>query len=518
MSPSPFPAVILDLDGVITQTVHLHARAWAEMFDDYLNKRSEQTGVHHEPFDKDHEYKEYVDGKPRYDGVESFLHARGIELPRGTPEDPPDRETICGLGNRKNALFNELLETHGAEAFPDAVTQIQAWRQQGIKTAVVSSSRNCVPILESLDMMPLFDAKVDGVDSDRLGLKGKPAPDIFLKAAEQLGYPPEQAMVVEDAVAGVEAGRAGHFGLVVGVARDENESLLRDHGAHIVVSELIQIEPALDKGEGLPTSRIPSVFERFDEITEALASHSRLALFIDYDGTLTPIVERPEDAVLSDRMRTLLRQLAEKTTIAIVSGRDRLDVQDKVHLDQLYFAGSHGFDIAGPGDLHMQHEDARDILQDLDEAERTLTDQLSAYPGVQVERKRYAIAIHFRRADPAAVPDVETIVDQATAAHERLRKRSGKKIFELQPDIAWDKGRAVEWLMQRLGLDSTDTLPMYLGDDTTDEDAFQALQNHGLTIRVGEADHLTHARYMVQDTDEVARFFEALLTHLEPSL
>ena len=183
MSTPTYRAAILDLDGVITQTAHLHAQAWKQMFDAYLQERDKRESEDQRPFDVGEDYEEYVDGKPRYDGVRSFLASRGIELPEGEPDDEPDRETICGLGNRKNEIFHELLGEQGVDVYEDAVEQIESWRERGLRMAVISSSRNCSAILKAAGLRELFVVKVDGVDSERLGLQGKPAPDMFLVEA-----------------------------------------------------------------------------------------------------------------------------------------------------------------------------------------------------------------------------------------------------------------------------------------------------------------------------------------------
>lgn len=240
-----FQAVILDLDGVITRTAALHAQAWKRLFDDFLAHDETQA-----PFDIPSDYPEYIDGMPRLDGIRRFLKTRGIELPEGTPDDPPGKETVHGMGNRKNDLFHELLESEGIETFDDAIEQIRAWRRRGIKTAVVSSSRNCVRILETAGIEQLFDAKVDGVDAAELHLTGKPAPDLFLEAARRLGVEPGAAVVVEDALAGVEAGRAGGFGLVAGVARDEGGEALEAYGADVIVRSVSELEEILENNDG----------------------------------------------------------------------------------------------------------------------------------------------------------------------------------------------------------------------------------------------------------------------------
>jgi alpha,alpha-trehalase len=190
MTRRSFQAAILDMDGVITQTAKLHAHAWKQMFDAYLKRRKQREGVSYQPFDIDADYRQYVDGKPRDDGVQSFLKSRGIALPLGKPGDEPSMETISGLGNRKNEVFHELLQQKGVEVYADAVEQIGAWKRQGWKVAVISSSRNCEAVLRAAHLLDLFDAKVDGNDLGPLQLQGKPAPDVFLHAVQQLGVEP----------------------------------------------------------------------------------------------------------------------------------------------------------------------------------------------------------------------------------------------------------------------------------------------------------------------------------------
>jgi alpha,alpha-trehalase len=241
ISTADFDAVIFDLDGVVTRTASVHARAWKRAFDEYLERRAAREDVPFEPFVIETDYPRYVDGKPRYDGVRSFLASRGITLAYGDASDGPDEETVCGLGNRKNILYNELLDSGGVEVFEDTVQQIRKWREMGLKTAIVSSSKNCAAVLRAASLTDLFDVRVDGVVADRLQLIGKPAPDIFLKAAELLGVEPTRAALFEDAVAGVQAGRAGGFGWVVGVDRVGAEETLLANGADIVVSDLRQL-------------------------------------------------------------------------------------------------------------------------------------------------------------------------------------------------------------------------------------------------------------------------------------
>ena len=232
--------VAFDTDGVMTDTASVHSAAWKEMFDEFLARRAESSGERTEPFEHG-DYLRYVDGRPRYDGVRSFLRARGIELPEGDPSDPPDRETVCGLGNRKDQRFLEMIRNRGVRRFESSVDLVKDLRGRGVRVAVVSASRNMREVLDAAGIRDLFDATVDGVNSERLGLAGKPDPALFLEAAARLGVDPAEAAVVEDATAGVEAGRRGGFALVIGVGRSGDPDALLEHGADVVVSDLAEV-------------------------------------------------------------------------------------------------------------------------------------------------------------------------------------------------------------------------------------------------------------------------------------
>jgi beta-phosphoglucomutase family hydrolase len=239
--PNAIRACLFDLDGVLTQTAKVHAAAWKEMFDAFLRQRAAQAGESFEPFDPVADYDEYVDGKPRYDGVRSFLAARGIDLPEGTPDDPPDALTVHGLGNRKNELVLGLIERQGVQVYEGSVRYVRAVRDAGLGRAVVTSSANADQVLAAAGIDDLFDVRIDGVVAAQEHLEGKPAPDTFLAAARALEAAPDQAAVFEDALAGVAAGRAGRFGLVVGVDRVGQADELLKHGADVVVSDLSEL-------------------------------------------------------------------------------------------------------------------------------------------------------------------------------------------------------------------------------------------------------------------------------------
>jgi beta-phosphoglucomutase family hydrolase len=238
--PGGVRGCLFDLDGVLTQTAKVHGAAWKEMFDDYLREHARQTGEPFVAFEAA-DYEEYVDGKPRYDGVRSFLAARGIELPEGHDDDAPGALTVRGLGNRKNELFRQRAREDGVEAYPGSIRYLQAVRAAGLRRAVVSSSANCRDVLAGAGIEDLFEARVDGVVAKREQLRGKPAPDTFLAGARALGLQPAEAAVFEDALAGVAAGRAGDFGFVVGVDRVGQAEALKEHGADIVVTDLAEL-------------------------------------------------------------------------------------------------------------------------------------------------------------------------------------------------------------------------------------------------------------------------------------
>ena len=233
-----YDAVLLDLDGVITDTAGIHAACWKQMFDEYLQKRAIERGEAFRPFDIAADYRLYVDGKPRYDGVRDFLTSRGIRLSEGSPDDPAQVETVHGLGNRKNDLVNKIIEDGGVVPYEGSVKFLHQLRNQRFKVAVVTSSQNCTAVLKAAKLDHFFDVQVDGNTIHAQHLAGKPAPDTFLMAARLLGVEPKRAIVIEDALSGVEAGSAGDFGLVIGVARKGNAEELRRHGAHLVVNDL----------------------------------------------------------------------------------------------------------------------------------------------------------------------------------------------------------------------------------------------------------------------------------------
>ena len=258
-------------------------------------------------------------------------------------------------------------------------------------------------------------------------------------------------------------------------------------------------------------STLPSALHKVQE----LLHHKTPAVFLDYDGCLSPIVKDPDKAVLTDDMRATLKHLADVCPVAVVSGRDRANVEQLVQLGNLYYAGSHGFDISGPNNMHTEPGGAAAAVPALDAAQQELNELLQHVQGVLVERKRYAIAVHYRNVPEEQVSEVLQVVQEVLSGYKELKPGPGKKVLELKPNLDWHKGKAVQWLLQELHLNKPDIIPLYIGDDLTDEDAFAALQGEGIGILVGEHDEDTAATYRLENVEEVQAFLKSLTEHVK---
>jgi trehalose 6-phosphate phosphatase len=527
-SQTDFKAVIFDLDGVVTKTVLIHIDAWKEVFDEYLRLREQRGQEPFVEFTKGKDYRLYVDGRPRYDGVRTFLDSRGITIPFGNKSDSPEQETVCGLGNKKNAVFLKILEEKGSQVYPTTIEFIKALKKVNVRVGVASSSKNCKHILESAGIDHLFETRVDGVVSEELGLKGKPDGDIFVTASRNLGVLPAEAVVVEDAISGVQAGRNGGFGLVIGVARKDNEEQLLNNGADVVVSDFSQMTV---KWVNQWFKRQPRpLFKSWDKEEEIVCScdegainmnpcygqsarsifqdRQRIVLFLDYDGTLSPIVSRPELAVISQEMREVVKRLSEKHTVAIVSGRMREDVEKLVGVEGICYAGSHGFDIIMPGHQPMIHPEAEKIIPVIAEVTRRLCQEIGSIKGILIEEKKFSAAVHYRLVKKDKVLKIKKAVNKIMKAYQGLRLMSGKKVFEILPDIDWDKGRAVRCIIEALKISWKDSCVIYIGDDVTDEDAFRAVRVRGTGILVSEKPKASAAGFQLFSTDEVKELLQ----------
>ncbi len=533
-----FQSVIFDLDGVVTKTATVHAHAWKKTFDEYLNFRKDYYKEPFQEFTYKNDYLKYVDGKPRYEGVKNFLESRNIHLPFGKPSDSAEQETICGIGNRKNILFKQALEEKGAEIFESTVKLIKDLKNSGIKIGVASSSENCQEILQSVNLEQLFETRVDGVISKKLSLKGKPEGDIFVTAAKNLNSLPENSVVVEDASSGVEAGRNGGFGLVIGVARENNENELATHGADLIVTDLVEIDinvinnwfyrkpkPFFENYNTIINS--PELFfkKHFPDRNILVNPHynlsgksviettKQLVFFLDYDGTLTPIVESPELAVLSKDMKDIIENIASLHTVAVVSGRMREDVQNLVDIKNIFYAGSHGFDIKGPGGFTMIHPVAEKTIPLVAEIIEKLKNEFQNIEGALVEEKKFSVAAHYRKVKKESdLQYIEKIIEQIIEDHKELRMLKGKKVFEILPNIDWDKGKAIRWILDAMGLLWENTSTFYIGDDTTDEYAFRTLITRGTAIMVTDDPFKpSTADFQLNSPEEVKKFFEKII-------
>ncbi|WP_280241128.1 trehalose-phosphatase [Nocardia abscessus] len=497
-------AVIFDMDGVVTDSASMHAAAWTELFDSFLINRPASVGQDRSPF-TENDYLRFVDGKPRYRGVADFLAARGIALPWGNSSDPETAETVCGLGNRKDHLFLDKVARDGVRVFESTVTLIRQLNAADIRTGVFSASRHCAEVLTAAGVSDLFTARVDGVDAEKLGLPGKPDPSMLLAAARRLGAEPDRTVVVEDAEAGVAAGRSGGFALVIGVDRHASADRLLTHGADIVVADLAQVR---SRGGFRRMSELPDVLECWSRIVD-LSSTEKPAVLLDFDGTVAEIVADPSNAEPIDGVATVLTTLATRCPVAVISGRDLTDLRDRLGVDGIWYAGSHGFELMAPDGTRHVHDAMPGAERALTEAARELRQRLDDITGVLVEHKRFAVAVHHRT---VAAEDVGRVV---AAVHEAghaagLRVTHGRRVTELRPDVDWDKGTALRWILDHL---TAPVLPIYLGDDLTDEDAFDAVEADGIAIVVRAEEtgnRHTAARFSVTGPQQVRAFLERL--------
>lgn len=500
IDPRLHDGVIFDLDGVVTDTASIHAAAWTAMFAEFFARRAVRDGEDHSSFTA-HDYRRYVDGKPRRDGIADFLRARGISLPSGDPDDA-GHDTVCGLANRKQDLFLEDI-ARGVSAYPSTVALVRRLTEAGVATAVYTSSRNCEKVLKAAGLDDLFATRVDGLVADALDLPGKPDPAVLWETVGRLRVRPERCVVVEDAQAGVAAGRDGGFGLVIGVDRTGHTEELLCAGADVVVCDLAAV--AVRTGDKR-MSELPNAADVYGELTGVVDGRQPF-ICLDFDGTLSEIVAEPDTATLVDGVAETLVELATLCPVAVLSGRDLADIRDRVGVPGLWYAGSHGFELVAPDGKRHGNEAALAAIPAIERAAEVLHDDLVGVPGVRIERKRCAVAVHYRNVAPERVSEVVAAVHRQ--GHERgLRVTGGRMVVELRPDIHWDKGTALTWIRDQ-ACHRDHVLPIYIGDDLTDEDVFDAIRLNGVGVIVchDEAgDRRTAAQYRLNNPVEVGQF------------
>ena len=497
IDPRYHDAVLFDLNGVVTDTASVHAAAWTALFDDFLTRRPAGPDEDHSPFTPE-DYRRFVDGKPRCDGVADFLASRGISLPRGSESDTGD-DSVCGLGHRKRELFVDLVSC-GVQAFESTLALVRKLQANGVATAVFSASRNCRLVLDAAGIDDLFTVRVDGVVAEELGLAGKPDPAVLLETAQRLGARPDRTVVIEDAHAGVTAGLSGGFALVIGVDRTGTGAELLQYGADVVVTDLADVR--LRTGDR-HISELPNALDSYGQLVGITGARDPL-LVLDYDGTLSPIVSDPAAARLVEGAAEALIRQSAVSPIAIVSGRDLADIRGRVGIPGIWYAGSHGFELTGPDGSYHQHEEAAAAVPLLEHAADQLRDTLAHIVGVRLEHKRFGVAVHYREVAPEHTDEILAATHRL-GQHDGLRVTNGRKVVELRPDVDWDSGATLAWIRARVDPDGS-LLPMYIGDDLTDENAFDAIRFGGVGIVVRhdeDGDRRTAARFTLESPGQV---------------
>ena len=475
IDPRYHDAVIFHLDGLVADTAAIEVAAWKATFDDYLARRPANENEDHSPF-ADDDYRRHVHNRPRPVGVADFLASRRISLPRGAQEDTFE-ETICGLGNRMHNVFLDRLD-EAVPALESTVDLLRELQEADIAAGIYAPSHNCRGVLRAADIENLFAVHVDGVTAGGLASDGRPEPAVFFDIARRLAANPSRSVLVVDAEAGVEAGHVGGFAVVIGVKRTGVADELPASGADVVVDDLSHVE--IRKGDK-HVAQLPDALNSYGQLVGVIAGREPFVC-LDYDGTLSEIVSDPDSATLVDGVAEALERLVALCPVAILSGRDLADIRDRVGIPGIWYAGSHGFELIGPDGTYHQNDAAAAALPALEAAAAELRDDLEPIPGVRVEHKRFAVAVHYRNVA------AEHVAEVAAAAHRRgrqhgLRVTNGRKVVELRPNVDWDKGDALRWISDRIHQPGR-VVPIYIGDDLTDEDAFDAIRYTGMGIVV----------------------------------
>ncbi len=498
-------AVILDMDGVVTDTARLHFEAWKATFDAALagaagaGAPAEATA----PFTRE-DYLEHVDGVPRADGIARFLAARGLDLPEGAPDDR-SLATQSGIAARKNERFRALLES-GVDVFPDAVAFLSACRRAGVATGLFTASRNAEAVLSAAGLLGLFDARVDGIVARAGHLPGKPDPAILLETARRLGAAPARTAVVEDAEAGVAAGAAGGFLPVIGLDRTVEGGghglRLRAGGADIVAPDL---SPFLtEDGELKRPATLPPALSAGEAIA-ARAAGRPLAVFLSVDGLLPP------DGALAPETRAALTGLARVARVAVISGRDLVDLGERVGVPGIAAAGSDGFDIALADGTLARPAGGAPVLAALATAEERLRAEAADLAGVAVERHAFSLDVATADAPAEAAAAAEGAVERVAAEAPRLSPVHGRLGPGLRPATDWHRGRAADWLLTETAIGDGDPLAIAIGGTVADEDLFLAVRARGgIAVAVRGPAGLTTADHALGRGDEVARFLTLL--------
>ncbi|MGZ4562835.1 MAG: trehalose-phosphatase [Mycobacterium sp.] len=477
---------------------------WTRLFNDHLSQRSPCGAEDHSPFNDD-DYRRFVEGKPRGDAITGFLTSRGISLPLGGESDSTD-DTRCGLANRQRQLFQAIV-ADGGPLSDSTIGLARKLKDAGVRTGGYSACADYKEVLAANGVADLFPVVVGvGVDSESV-LSGSVDPAALLEAARQLEVRPERCVVIQGSGAGMIAGRDGGFALVIGVDRMGHVDELHRSGADAVVSDIAEV--TVCRGDRR-ISALPDALQSYGQITAIVAAR-RPAVLVDFDGTLSAIVDDPDAATLLEGAADALKTLAAQCDVVILSGRDLADVVCRVGLPGMWYAGSHGFELVAPDGTHHRNESAASAVEVLEHVAVELRDRFALRDGVRVEQKRFAVAVHYRNAGPEALREVTATV-HTIGQRSGLRVSYGRKAIELRPNIAWDKGKMLQWMLHRI--DGPDpVVAVYIGGDLTDEDAFDAVRYDGvgIIVRHGEdGDRPSAARFALDGPEAVCEFIERL--------
>lgn len=487
--------IVFDLDGVLTNTAKLHAAAWEKVFNEFLSDRGEK------PFVRGEDYRRYLDGKPREDGIRSFLNSREITV---------NENLISTLGKKKNEYYLEYLHAWGPMLIEDSFSFVLRMFHNSIPMAVVSSSRNASLILKQTGLDRFIKILVDPSRDESEKLDGKPSPDYFLKACELMKVSPLECYMVEDAISGIEAGVKAKFKKVIGI-KVTNDPLgmqeLKTAGANEVVSSLWDISGLED------ILRIQDAYRSFDHL---FLHKNNYFLFLDFDGTISEIVEDPSEARPVSGVTEIISKLAERMPVCIITGRDTPVIRNLIKLPHIYYSGCHGFEISGPGNYHFDLKEARELIPLFDEAQDYFSHEFDLLEGIVIERKKFGLAFHYRKIhDEKTVNEIVQKVQDYCQGHQEFKLKPGEEVIEMLPNIDWDKGKSLQKLYDVLKLSRSELPPLYFGDGQTDEDAFREMLTWGEPVLVGAQQKPTLARHHLNGPKETKRFLEKILSTLE---
>lgn len=505
IDPRYHDAVIFDLYGVLTDAASVQRAAWASLFNDYLTRRPAREDEDHSPFTDD-DYWQLIEGKPRPDAAGDFLKSRGISLPHGVPSDTGD-DTIWGLINRQRQLYADLLDRE-VPLFAAMVSLARKLRDTDVAAAAHAPHRKPAPVtgVDSLLDVYIDESAADGVTSaENPGLVVALEASHVLDAAHRLGVPAHRSVVVGDTEAVLSAGLDAGFALVIGVDSTGQADGLIQRGADVVVADLADI--AVRTGD-----------KRISELPNALKSYGQLAgiaigreslLFLNFDVALSQAVSDAAAAAVVDKAAQALESLAGVSPVVVISGRELGAIREQVGIPGIWYAGSHGFELVGPDGTHREHEAGAAAAPVLASAADELRSILGQIPGVRIVHTRFAVAVHYGE---AAAEHVGEVVATARRLGQRnkLRVNSGRMRVELRPDVDWDEGTRLAWIRSHIDQSKT-TVPIYIGGDLTDEDAFEAVQLGGVGIAVrhdDDGDRRTAARFVLEGLDEVWEVLE----------